>query len=375
MPHLPASDFLDGTLQLLGLPEALESIAGHAATASGRRAVREASPGMGEAERVERRQRGEELLVIQETVPLPEAAACPDLLHIVSKATQHALDGVELAGIQKCLNRFQEWAHWALHRGSAEHLSELLQGASDLSSLQELLRLTVDLRGEVLDTADPSLGPLRLEIRTLDQKRRKHIEQTAAEWGAKGHLENPRPVMRGGRPTLAVKAAHSGRTPGILHDRSNRGDTVYVEPSGVVELSNRLTKKTSAEKALVQRILSECTRTVVRRRADLEELDQIMGEADLGFASARWASEVQARFPTMTSEALVLREARHPGLIQSLGHAAVVPLDLELGKEFHLLVVTGPNTGGKTVVLKTVGLLASCACAGFPIPAAEGTNI
>ncbi len=372
MPPAP-NPFPPAALDALDLPEVLEWIADGAATPAGRRELLGARPGAPSGELAARRARGAAALGVARAGAAPAPGRVADLTGLGTAAGKRVLEGEELAALAESLGRVFELAVWTSHRPELVALNAALAGVPELGGLYEELRRTVDPRGQVRDEADPALAGLRDKLRELERKRTVELDRVAERWRARGLLQNPRPVQRSGRPALAVKATHQGRARGVVHDHSKTGDTVYVEPDAVLLLSNQIAEVESRERQLVHRILSDRSREVARRRADLAETDRRLGWFDAAFAAAAWCLELDGVFPELPAPSLQLRRARHPLLLRQAPAEEVVPLELDLGGDFDLLVVTGPNTGGKTVVLKTVGLLAALACAGLPVPAAEGT--
>jgi DNA mismatch repair protein MutS2 len=175
---------------------------------------------------------------------------------------------------------------------------------------------------------------------------------------------------------LQVKQEYRARVPGVLHDRSQSGSTLFIEPEAVVEVSNRLSDAQAAEHREIQVVLANTARGLTRARAGVERAIAFLARTDLLVAKASLVSEAGFVVPEVAADGpLRLRAARHPLLLQSRLPRPVVPLEVSLGEPNRVLVVTGPNTGGKTVVLKTIGLLALMALAGVPIPAEAGTRV
>jgi DNA mismatch repair protein MutS2 len=171
-----------------------------------------------------------------------------------------------------------------------------------------------------------------------------------------------------------VRQEYRAKIPGVLHDRSQSGQTLFIEPEGVVEAANRLSDAKAAEAREIQVVLAHLTRGLRRCRSEVETAVATLVQLDLACARARLILEGFVAAPIVESGPLRLRGARHPILLGKGDRAAIVPLDLTLGDPYRLLVVTGPNTGGKTVTLKTVGLLALMAHCGVPVPAEPGTQ-
>jgi DNA mismatch repair protein MutS2 len=190
------------------------------------------------------------------------------------------------------------------------------------------------------------------------------------------YLQAPEPAWRHGRPVLQVKAEFRHRVSGVLHDRSASGATLFVEPEAVVEAANQLSDAQSAESREIQVVLVDAARGLRRLGPEIEAAVAFVADADLLQAKARLVTGDGYTVPLLVvSGALRLHDARHPLLLRQRDAASIVPLHLALGDPHHLLVVTGPNTGGKTVVLKTLGLLVLMALCGVPIPAAAGAQV
>ncbi len=375
MPNPSLDPFPTEALEVLGFPETLSWIAEFAATPAGRRALAAVHPEMEPSKREGVRKRGLEASRALRGDASPSFGRGGDIPALLEHATHRSLDGDELASLLDALRRIENLNAWAASHPEFPALNALLAGAPSLSDLLSLLEVTIDERGEVRDSADTAIPPLRKDLIKAEGHRKKALQEALEQWGRQGFLQETRPVFRGDRPALAVKSTHQGRARGILHDRSKSGDTVYLEPDSVVEWSNQMASIESRLRQVIQRVLSECTRSFVRRRRDLEDSDYRLGQTDLAFATAKWAVEVNGQWPEMPSQSLRLLEARHPLLGRQLGFQEVTPLNIELGTDFDLLVITGPNTGGKTVALKTVGLLCALACAGLPISTAEGSAV
>jgi DNA mismatch repair protein MutS2 len=201
-----------------------------------------------------------------------------------------------------------------------------------------------------------------------------------AKPGVKGALADPNPRRRGGRAVLSVRAGSASKVPGIVHDRSNTGETVFVEPREVVQPGNRLAEVAAEERREIERVLLELTRAVLAERPRIAESCARLERLELAFVGAAFAAETGGRVPRI-GEDLLLRSARHPLLTLRLsrpngGGPRVVPNDMALGGgAARLLVVSGPNTGGKTLALKMAGASALLVRCGVPVPCAEGSTV
>jgi len=254
-------------------------------------------------------------------------------------------------------------------RKELPHLRGYASALSECQPLQERIGACLLPEGEVADTASPALARLRQQIRNLEAKIRSRIEEFLVKPEWKRFLQEPLYTLRGGRYVLPVKQEYRNQFPGIVHDQSASGATVFMEPFTLVEVTNELAAVRAAAQKEELRILKELTELVASHHQEITRNLQLLGELDFVFAKGRLSNKLKARPAEFTREGyLVLQGARHPLL-----KGKVVPLNIRLGRDFDCLVITGPNTGGKTVALKTVGLLVAMAHAGLHVPVAEGS--
>jgi DNA mismatch repair protein MutS2 len=222
---------------------------------------------------------------------------------------------------------------------------------------------------EIADGASAELASIRRKIRTTGNKIRDTLNKFISTHSK--ILQDSIITQRGGRYVIPVKAEHKGSVPGLLHDVSSSGATLFIEPAAVVTASNELRELEAAERKEIERILYvltvECEAYGDTITGDYETLIDI----DTIFARAKLSSDMGASAPLLDSGYTDLRKARHPGLSKG----TVVPVSVWLGKGFDTLVITGPNTGGKTVTLKTIGLFTLMAACGLHIPAEEGSAV
>ncbi len=223
--------------------------------------------------------------------------------------------------------------------------------------------------GEVLDSASPRLRRLRGEVRAAGQRLQQRLRTLVGEFGHV--LQEPIVTTRGDRHVLPVKADFRGRVRGIVHDQSASGATLFIEPLAVVELNNALREAQAQEQAEVERILREVSREIGAEAEPIGRAIEALAAFDVQLAKARYARLLRCVEPILNRDGrIMLRRARHPLLT-----GRVVPIDFELGTDWLMVVVTGPNTGGKTVALKTVGLLTLMAQAGLHVPARDGSEL
>lgn len=364
-------------LDALECGEVLAWIAESASTIGGKRAIQELLLETEALEGSARRPRGVEALAAARAEETPSLARCTDVVGLAGAARQRVLDGLELIGVAETIERIGELRRWAARHPHYPELGAAILEAPFLDPLREQIRTAIDARGKVHDEADPALPEVRKQIRKLDKKRSQRLEDIAEGMFQKGMLRQRQPVKRGERLLLAVRATQVNRQGGVIHDRSQSGDTLFVEPMAILELSNRIAEAQFRERRIVDQVLRNLCVEVLRAEPELGQVQESLSRVDLALASATWAGKVQAEFAAEVEAARGLRlfEAKHPLLVRQMGSSEVVPLNLQLGNPFDLLVVTGPNTGGKTLVLKTVGLLVWMANRGLPIPGAQGSEV
>ena len=250
-------------------------------------------------------------------------------------------------------------------------LHGLARRISPLPALRTRLELSLDPAGELLDSASPSLGGLRRRVRIAYERIRSRLEDLVHRSEMSSALQEPIVTLRNGRYVVPVRADARGKVKGIVHDQSGSGQTLFVEPLVVVELGNVWREAQLSAQAEEERILDELSALVGTQAGPLRETLEALAHFDLWAAKARLAAEMDGvRAETVQRHEVDLARARHPGLT-----GRVVPIDLRLGQEFTALVVTGPNTGGKTVSLRTLGLLALMHQAGLHVPAAPGSRL
>lgn len=256
--------------------------------------------------------------------------------------------------------------------------SPLLRARSlDLVPLPQLaaaIRRSIGPRGEILDSASTELGHLRREVQIVRARLKRQLEGLLADERYAGVFQEQLITDRNGRYVLPVRTDHSGRLRGFVHDVSASGQTLYVEPAATLEGNNRLQMLLREVQREEERILRQLTGMVRAARTELAGNQAILAIIDLRQGIARFARDIDAVIPQLADRPLLeLAAARHPLLALKLGE--VVPVDLRLGDDDRVLIISGPNTGGKTVALKTAGLLVLMARAGLPLPCAPGSRL
>ncbi|MBY0124022.1 endonuclease MutS2 [Bacillus sp. S/N-304-OC-R1] len=241
-----------------------------------------------------------------------------------------------------------------------------------LADLETSIKNAIDDNGEVLDSASEALRSLRNQLRTKESRVRERLESMIRSSNAQKMLSDAIITIRNDRFVIPVKQEYKGHYGGIIHDQSSSGQTLFIEPQSIVQLNNELQGIRVKEQQEIERILIELSGKVAENSSELDTIVEVLTEIDFMFAKARYSSRMKASKPKVNNEGrIALFKARHPLIPADV----VVANDVSLGKDFSTIVITGPNTGGKTVTLKTVGLCTLMAQAGLQIPALDGSEI
>ncbi|GGA86245.1 endonuclease MutS2 [Ornithinibacillus halotolerans] len=249
-------------------------------------------------------------------------------------------------------------------------LSELVVGISPLKDLEMKIKSCIDDHGQVMDSATDKLRGIRTSIRTHESRIREKLENYTRT--KSNMLSDAIVTIRNDRYVLPVKHEYRGAIGGIVHDQSASGQTLFMEPKAVVDLNNQLQEQYAREKQEIERILRELSQQIAEEEASLAENVRILAQVDYMFARAELGSEMKASRPKMNNRGYIkMQQARHP----LIPIDEVVANDIEIGKDYTSIVITGPNTGGKTVTLKMVGLCTLMAQSGLQVPALDGCEM
>ncbi len=247
-------------------------------------------------------------------------------------------------------------------------LVELGRQVEDFSAVADRVVMSLSPGGEVLDAASPALAASRARARRAEARLRGRLEELLRHWAGEGVLQDAIITQRHGRFVLPVKADSRSQLRGVVHDQSGSGQTVFIEPLEVVGLGNDLRTAEAGVAAEIERVLADLSALCGERPLVWDRALAAAGRLDLAFAKGRLSARWEACAPeVVTGPLCALRQARHPLI------ASPEPIDLRLGGEYDALVITGPNTGGKTVALKTTGLFAWLGQAGLHLPVAPGS--
>lgn len=283
-----------------------------------------------------------------------------------------ALSMRELLDIASCLRAIRI-AKSALTKESDQmRLAAMAVNLPSYKFIEDELNRCILNEDEMFDGASPALSRIRRELRVANEKVREKLNSMIRSSTYQQYLQDPIITMRNGRFVIPVKQEYRKQIPGLIHDQSGSGQTLFIEPAAVVELGNTFKKLLAQERDEIERILSELTAMVAPYGEDIYNALILLGEIDLRFAKAQLARDMNAVRPEMNDELRIrIVRGRHP----LLDKAKAVPIDIWLGEDFKTLIITGPNTGGKTVTLKTVGLFTLMAQAGMFVPADVGTRL
>lgn len=241
-----------------------------------------------------------------------------------------------------------------------------------LKEVEEDIAISVDESGKILDTASEALSTIRRTVRRTEDRVREKLESYLRDRNASKMLSDAVITIRNDRYVIPVKQEYKGHYGGIVHDQSASGQTLFIEPQSVVDLNNERKALQAKEKQEIERILAEISASLAGWINEIHHNTFILGRYDFIFAKARFGKAMKAVTPHLSDAGIVhLIAARHP----LLDAANVVANDIYLGEDFTTIVITGPNTGGKTITLKTLGLLTLMAQSGLQIPAQEDSTI
>ncbi|MFD1171359.1 endonuclease MutS2 [Oceanobacillus picturae] len=249
-------------------------------------------------------------------------------------------------------------------------LEELVEQITPLRELEQLIKSCIDDHGYVMDSASQKLRSIRSSIRTYESRVRDRLESYTRT--NSNMLSDAIITIRNDRYVLPVKQEYRGAIGGIVHDQSSSGQTLFMEPKAIVDLNNQLQEASVKEKQEIERILQEITEQIALEEAPLLINIEVLSDIDVMFARAKLGKQMKASMPKMNDNGIIkMQQARHPLIPKE----EVVPNDVEIGESYTSIVITGPNTGGKTVTLKMIGLCTLMAQSGLQIPALDGCEL
>jgi DNA mismatch repair protein MutS2 len=359
----------------------LELMRGYASSPLGRASITELAPATDSAWVREQQELTEEVREFRRVGGRFDFSGLLDITRLVAKSriAGAALETTEIRDVLLVVDRSAEWREIAFHppanmRTEWPRTRTLSENVPDFTEFLRSFRNKLQPDGTLEDRASPELGRIRREMekqrRVIQDSLRGYLRRLAED----GAVQDELITIRGERFVIPVKIAQKRRVQGVVHGASSSGQTVFVEPLETIEQNNELVRLLDEEQAEIHRILLEMTRRIGEQAEAILASVEVLSELELQFAKARFAEEYNCVAVQLSKERpgrMILRDARHPLLERNLRlkGVAVVPVSLELEGTRRQLVITGPNTGGKTVTLKTVGLLALMAQSGIPVPA------
>lgn len=277
---------------------------------------------------------------------------------------------LRVGGMLRCSRRFKEYIERKDDEVSYKHLEDLAFVLTPLKKLESDIENAIVSEEEISDKASGTLYGIRRSLKEKNSSVREKINSIVRSNSK--YLQDSLYTMRGDRYVIPVKAEYKGAVPGLVHDQSSTGATLFIEPMSLVNLNNEIKELMLKEKAEIERILSELSEKVYENFEEAKNNYKILTELDFIFAKGKYASKLNAVIPAVRDDrSFDIIGGKHP----LIDPKVVVPSDIYLGEEFTTLMITGPNTGGKTVTLKTVGLLHLMALSGLLIPARDGSAV
>ena len=357
----------------LELPAILEMLASQAESGMGREAALALQPSVNREEVCRRLQETNDASRLMTLRGSPSFTGIRDIRPALDRArlggTLNGRELLDIAGVARCARLCK--AYIAEEKTEKTSIDSLFHALRANKYLEERIITALPAEDEVADSASADLADIRRKMRAASARARDALNKILSSPSYAKALQEPIITMRSDRYVLPVRADHKAAVPGLVHDISASGMTLFIEPMAAVKANNELRELAAREKLEIERILGELSAACAEYADDFAEDCILLVRLDLIFAKARLSYKMEAAPAEATERGIVLRRARHP----LLDPARAVPIDLTLGEDFDTLVITGPNTGGKTVALKTIGLLAAMNQCGLHIPASDGSAL
>jgi DNA mismatch repair protein MutS2 len=370
------------TLQQLEFDKILKLIAGFANSGATEAAVAKLAPFSGTDEIRERQSLISDILRLYSEGASLALYPFPDISGLFARVRPEGavLEGIELAGFIPFLSIIEDVSKQLADRQDTPSLGRLAENLSGFPDLQKKLVRSLDSEGAILDTASATLAGLRSEIRKIESRIRKKLEEMTRSEALSVFLQDDFVTTRSGRWVIPVRMDSKEQVAGVVHDVSKSGETAFIEPVAIISLSNELENLNAEEKAEEIRILRTISSKIREQLEDIEGRFRELIHLDLLNAISSFAIQLGMSLPQINDGGFIsLVDARHPLLLMAFQRQGkerqVVPLTVSLGGENTVMVITGANAGGKTITIKTIGLLTLMALTGMPIPADSSSNI
>ena len=366
-------DFYEKSLNILELPVVLDMLAAEAVTDGGKEACRSLRPSSDRLEvknRLAETSAAKEMMVVRGS---PSLSGIKDIRLSLSRAelggSLNTIELLNIARVLQCARLVKGYtSDDKLGKSCIDHLFAALHANR---FLEEKITGSIVGEDEIADSASSELANIRRKIRAASARVRDCLQKIISSPSYAKVLQEPIITMRSDRFVVPVKAECKGAIPGLVHDISASGATLFIEPMAAVKANNELRELAAKEKTEIERILAELSADCAAHAEDIASDYSYLITLDGIFARAKLSYKLNGIEPELREKGVVLRRARHPLLPKD----KAVPISLELGEDFDTLIITGPNTGGKTVTLKTIGLLNVMAQCGLHIPADDGSGV
>lgn len=366
-------DFYEKSLNILELPVVLDMLAAEAVTDGGKEACRSLRPSSDRLEvknRLAETSAAKEMMVVRGS---PSLSGIKDIRPSLSRAdlggSLNTIELLNIARVLQCARLVKGYtSDDKLGKSCIDHLFAALHANR---FLEEKITGSIVGEDEIADSASSELANIRRKIRAASARVRDCLQKIISSPSYAKVLQEPIITMRSDRFVVPVKAECKGAIPGLVHDISASGATLFIEPMAAVKANNELRELAAKEKTEIDRILAELSADCAAHAEDIASDYSYLITLDGIFARAKLSYKLNGIEPELREKGVVLRRARHPLLPKD----KAVPISLELGEDFDTLIITGPNTGGKTVTLKTIGLLNVMAQCGLHIPADDGSGV
>ena len=373
-------------MRKLEFPLIRECLAGFCGSRLGKRLAQGMTPSTNIQQVREWFQQVREMQAAAELHGLPPMGGVHDIReHVRAAAFPTPLEPEALSAIAETLDATVGLRQWfGQVRDKAPSLARLEARVTDLSPTAALIHEVVDSRGQVRDYASPKLADIRQRIGVARERIKGVTDRILRQGGIAKMLQYAGATFHGDRLVLPLKSEYRGRIKGIIHRSSDTGCTLFVEPAESVELNNAVVRLKDSETKEINRLLRTLSAEVNGQSASILATLRAIAVVDVIAAKCRYAKKRSCICPEINDKGVLdIHDARHPVLIELFAEQAtegdkpkeVVPIDVRLGDDFDVLIITGPNTGGKTVAVKTIGLLALMTQCGIPIPVAEGSTL
>lgn len=360
-------------LNVLEYNKILEEIAKRAVTGSAKEQIRSLRPTSDFDEVAAMQAEMSDATAMLARRAMPPVAAVADVTGALKRAEAGGVLGAgELLAIGAVLRTAKQLKRYLEAEEEILTINDICLSITVISDLERDISDSVISEEEIADGASSGLAAIRRKMRSLSGRIKDILNDMLHSEKYTKYLQEPIVTMRGDRYVLPVKSESRSAVPGILHDTSATGSTVFIEPMAVVEINNQLRALASAEKEEIEKILADFSVRVAESSIEIAEDFKAIIRTDILFAKASFCVDYRCHTPELNRDGYVnIKQGRHPLIAKE----KVVPIDIYLGKDFHTLIITGPNTGGKTVTLKTLGLFSLMTQSGLQIPARSGSSM